>query len=53
MAINIGSNEVHALNGVQNLRTYFDKHMTTEQHVNSKCCAAYAQLYNIGSEKIS
>ena len=28
---------------------YCDKHMTMEQHVKSKCRAAYAQLYNIGN----
>ena len=48
MAINIGGNEIHALNCVRNLDTYFDKHMTMGQHVKSKCRAAYAQLYNIG-----
>ena len=48
MAINIGGNEIHALNGVRNLGAYFDKHMTIEQHVKSNSRAAYAQLYNIG-----
>ena len=48
MVINIGGNEIHALNCVRNLGAYFDKHMTMEQHVESKCRAAYAQLYNIG-----
>ena len=48
MTINIGDKEVHALNCVRNLGAYFDKHMSMEQHVKSKCRAAYAQLYNIG-----
>ena len=48
MAINIGGNEIHALNCMRNLGAYVDKHMTMEQHVTSKCRAAYAQLYNIG-----
>ena len=46
MAINI-----HALNCVRNLGAYFDKHMTIEQHIKSKCRAAYAQLYNIRKVK--
>ena len=33
VAINIGRNEVHALNCVRNLGAYFDKHITMEQHV--------------------
>ena len=33
---------------MQNFGAYFDKHMSMEQHINSKCRAAYAQLYNIG-----
>ena len=49
MAINIGGNEIHALNCVRNLGAFFDKHMTMEQHVKSKCRAAYAQLYNTGN----
>ena len=48
MTIDIGGDEVHALNCVRNVGAYFDKHMTMEQHVKSKCRAAYAQLYNIG-----
>ena len=48
MAINIGGNEIYALNCVRNLDAYFDKYMTMEQHIKSKCKAAYAQLYNIG-----
>ena len=36
MAINIGSNDIHALNCMRNLGAYFDKHMTMEQHVKSK-----------------
>ena len=48
LAINIGGNEIHALNCVRNCGAYFDKHVTMEQHVKSKCRAAYAQLYNIG-----
>ena len=47
MAIDIGGNEVHALNCVRNLGVYFDKHVTMERHVKSKCRAAYPQLYNI------
>ena len=50
-AINIGGNDIHALNCVHNLGAYFDKHMTMEQHVKSKCGAAYTQLYNIGKVK--
>ena len=52
MTINIEGNEIHALNCVRNLGTYFDKHVTMEQHVKSKCRAAYAQLYNIGKVRI-
>ena len=52
MAINIGGNEIQSLNCVRNLGAYFDKHMTMEQHVKSKCRAAYAQLYNIGNVRI-
>ena len=48
MVINIGSKEIHALSCVQNVGAYFDKYMTMEQHVKSKCRAAYAQLHNIG-----
>ena len=48
MAINIGANEVHELNCVRNLGAYFDKHVTMEQHVKSKCRVTYEQLYNIG-----
>ena len=50
-AINIGGNNIHALNCMRNLGTYFDKYMTMEQHVKSTCGAAYAQLYNIGKVK--
>ena len=49
MAINIVSKELHALNCVRNMGAYLDKHMTMEQHVKSKCRAAYAQLYIIGN----
>ena len=48
MAINIGDNEIHALNCVRNLGACFNKHMIMKQLVKSKCRAAYAQLYNIG-----
>ena len=53
MAINTGDNDihVHTLNCVQNLGAYFDKHMTMEQYIKSKCGAAYAQLYNIRKVK--
>ena len=40
-----------AINCVRSLGAYFDKHMTMEQDVKSKCGAAYAQLYNIGKVK--
>ena len=48
MTIDIGGNEVHALKCVRNFGAHFNKHMTREQHVNSKCRAAYAQLHSIG-----
>ena len=44
MAINIGGNEVHELNSVRNLGAYFDKYMSMEQHVKSKCRAAYDNI---------
>ena len=51
MAINIVGNNILALNYVRNLGAYFDKHITMEQHIKSKCQAAYAQLYNIRKVK--
>ena len=48
VAISIGGNEIHALSSMQNVGAYFDKHITMEQPVKSKCRAAYAQLQNIG-----
>ena len=47
MSINIGDNTIHALNCVRNLGAYFDKRITMEQNVKSKCRAAFAHLYNI------
>ena len=51
MAINTGGNVIHALDYVPNLGTYFDKHMTMEQHVKSKCLCTTVQQRK--SEKIS
>ena len=39
---------MHASDCARNVGAYFDKHMSMEQHMKSKCRAAYAQLYNIG-----
>ena len=47
-SINIRGNVAHASGCVRNLGAYFDKHMSMEQNIKSKCWAADAQLYNIG-----
>jgi hypothetical protein len=47
-SITIGNSIIEASDFVRNLGAYFDKHMSMEHHINTKCRAAYAQLYNIG-----
>ena len=47
--INIGDSVVQATDCVPNLGANFDKHMSMEKHVTTKCRAAYAQLYNISN----
>lgn len=46
-SITIGDCTIEASDCVRNLGSYFDKHMTMEQHISVKCRVAYSQLYNI------
>ena len=38
--INIRGSVAHASDGVRNVAVYFDKHMSREQNIKSKCRAA-------------
>ena len=46
-SITIGNTTIQAADCVRNLGAYFDKNMSMEKHINTKCKAAYAQLFNI------
>ena len=47
VGLTIGDSTVASSDCVRNLGSYFDKHMSMEVHVRTKCRDAYAQLYNI------
>ena len=46
-SIKVGDSIVTAVDSVRDLGAYLDKNMSMEAHINTKCKAAFGQLYNL------